>query len=122
MRRMGPSKFVATIDSAAATSSHRRPEILDPHDARVIDEHVQRRVARLQFGSHGADTCRVFDVDRERSHARVRGGGRIERLLAAAGDDDLVPQAWNASASPRPMPDPPPVIRMVLPVSFMLGS
>lgn len=27
----------------------------------------------------------------------------------------LLPSLWNASASPRPMPDPPPVIRIVLP-------
>src|ERR1700733_11564528 len=31
----------------------------------------------------------------------------------------LLPRAWNASARPRPMPEPPPVIRMVLSNSFI---
>src|ERR1700722_10667430 len=30
------------------------------------------------------------------------------------------PRAWNASARPRPMPEPPPVIRIVLPLVFMV--
>src|SRR5580704_7345975 len=29
------------------------------------------------------------------------------------------PKLWKASARPRPMPEPPPVIRIVLPVVFM---
>ncbi len=33
-----------------------------------------------------------------------------------------LPRRWNASARPRPMPVPPPVIRMVLPVSCMGAS
>ena len=32
----------------------------------------------------------------------------------------LLPSLWNASARPRPMPEPPPVMRMVLPVDFMV--
>lgn len=31
----------------------------------------------------------------------------------------VLPSWWNASASPRPMPEPPPVIRIVLPVVFI---
>src|SRR6266436_8397828 len=34
----------------------------------------------------------------------------------------LLPSPWSASASARPMPDPPPVMKMVLPVSFMMVS
>ena len=40
-------------------------------------------------------------------------------LLAAAGDDDLVAKRVERSARPRPMPEPPPVMRMVLPVRFI---
>ena len=32
----------------------------------------------------------------------------------------LLPSRWKASASPRPMPEPPPVMSMVLPVGFMV--
>jgi hypothetical protein len=32
----------------------------------------------------------------------------------------LLPSLWKASARPRPMPEPPPVMRMVLPVVFMV--
>ena len=31
----------------------------------------------------------------------------------------VFPSAWNASARPRPMPLPPPVIRIVFPVIFI---
>src|SRR5579883_695880 len=34
----------------------------------------------------------------------------------------LLPAAWNASARPRPIPEPPPVMRMVLPVVCMAPS
>jgi hypothetical protein len=29
---------------------------------------------------------------------------------------------WKASARPRPMPEPPPVMRILLPVIFIVGS
>ena len=56
---------------------------------------------------------------RQRLHAGVGGGGFVESVLAAAGDDDLVAESVKGSASPRPMPEPPPVMRMVLPVGFI---
>ena len=34
----------------------------------------------------------------------------------------LLPFACSASARPRPIPEPPPVMKIVLPVSFMLAS
>jgi hypothetical protein len=34
-------------------------------------------------------------------------------------DDDLVAEFCRASARPRPIPDPPPVTKMVLPESFV---
>ncbi len=32
----------------------------------------------------------------------------------------LLPREWKDSASARPMPEPPPVMRMVFPVMFMV--
>ncbi len=31
----------------------------------------------------------------------------------------LLPSLWKASARPRPIPEPPPVMRMVFPVGFI---
>src|SRR5260221_12681875 len=43
----------------------------------------------------------------------VRGPARRPAMITR------LPRLWRASATPRPMPDPPPVMKIVLPVSFM---
>ena len=84
-------------------------QLLDPHDTRVIDEDVQRRIARRHLARKRAYVDTVFDVQRKRSHAGVRGGDRVQYLLAAASDDDVISEgvegfrkaAANAGAATR---------------------
>ena len=42
------------------------------------------------FGRRLADVGGVFDVEGDGGHAGIGGGGLVEDLLAAAGDDDFV--------------------------------
>jgi hypothetical protein len=67
-------------------------QIFDPHNTGVVDEDVERRILLGHLGSESANVSGVFDVEYGRSHARVLGSSFIERLLATAGDDDLVPE------------------------------
>jgi hypothetical protein len=66
-------------------------QIFESHDTRIINQHIQRRVLRCDLIHKGADVRRVFDVERERFHARALFGCFVESLLAPAGDDDLIP-------------------------------
>ena len=65
-------------------------QLFGPHDTRIVDEDVQRRVARRELSRERADVGGVLDVEHKGGHARVCGSGLVERLLAAAGDDDVV--------------------------------
>jgi hypothetical protein len=65
-------------------------ELFRAHDAGVVDEHVEGGEIGCCLGGKGADGGGVFDVEVERLHAGVGGSGRVERLPAASGDDDLV--------------------------------
>jgi hypothetical protein len=65
-------------------------EFFDTHDTRIVDQHIQRRVARCHLNGERTDAGGVFDVERMGSHTGVLGGGLVERLLAAASDDDPV--------------------------------
>ena len=67
-----------------------RQQILRAHDAGVVDEHIQRGKLARPPGGKGANRGGVFNVQRERLHAGVGGRGLVERLLAPAGDDDLI--------------------------------
>jgi hypothetical protein len=75
----------------------------------------------------------------ERQHVRVEsvdevmlGGTRVVSQRLRGCNDDLIgrrpaiitlfPSLWRASASPRPMPEPPPVMKTVLPLSLMVVS
>ena len=69
------------------------------------------------LGGEGTNGGWVFDVEREGLHAGVGGGGFVEqRAWRRPAMMTWLPCLWKASARPRPMPDPPPVMRMVLPV------
>jgi len=60
------------------------------HDAGIVDEDVERRELGGGLGSEVANGSGVFDVEGEGLHAGIGGGGFVEGMLAAAGDDDLV--------------------------------
>src|SRR6185437_10222776 len=60
------------------------------HDAGVVDEDVEGGEVGGDFGGEGFNRGRIFDIEREGSHAGVGGDGLIEHGLTAAGNDDLV--------------------------------
>jgi hypothetical protein len=67
-------------------------QLFGAHDARVVDEHVERRERGDGLGGKRPDGFGALDVENQRLHARVGGRGYVEQALAAAGDDDLVIQ------------------------------
>ena len=56
----------------------RRLKVLGPHDAGVVDEHVQLRMLRGDLRGEGADRVAVLDIESERGHAGVGGRGFVE--------------------------------------------
>jgi hypothetical protein len=50
------------------------------------------RAARCHLNRKRADVGGVFDIERKGGHTGVRGGGLVECPLAAASDDDVVPE------------------------------
>ena len=65
-------------------------EVFRAHDACVVDDDVERGVVLRQLRGSFADVGGVFDVELDGADARIGGGGLVEDLLAAAGDDDFV--------------------------------
>ena len=67
-----------------------RKDILRAHDARVVDDGVERRVVSREPGRDALDVGRVLDVECDGGHAGVGGGRLVQQSLAAPGDDDLI--------------------------------
>ena len=64
----------------------------------------------------------IGDIELDRLHAGVGRDHLVEMARRRPEMITLLPSLWNASASPRPMPEPPPVMKMVLPVEFHESS
>jgi len=75
-------------------------------DAGVVDENVRRRKVVGHRCSEMSNAGRVCDVERGRPDAGVGSRHLVQRLLPAAGDDDVVAQRveglGQASANARP--------------------
>ena len=67
-------------------------QIFGPHNASVVDEHIQRGKLRRYLGGEGANGLGAFNVESERLHAGVGVRGLIQSLLSPPCDDDLVTQ------------------------------
>lgn len=68
-------------------------QVFRAHDAGIVDEDIQR--GKLGDGLSGkvTDSSRILDIEQERLHAGVGGGGLVERVLPPAGNDDWLPSA-----------------------------
>ncbi len=64
----------------------------------------------------------IFDVEFNELNPRIRSSHLFQRTFASSRDDDLVAFPCSVSAKSRPMPEPPPVIKIVLPVRFIVYS
>ncbi len=64
------------------------------------------------------DRIRVGGIKRFIRHPRIRRRHFLQQTFTAPAMITLFPFAENASASPRPIPDAPPVINIVLPEVF----
>ena len=65
-------------------------EVFGAHDAGVVDDYVEGGVVLRQLRGYFADVGGVFDVELDGADAWICGGGLVEDLLPAAGDDDFV--------------------------------
>jgi hypothetical protein len=72
------------------------------HDARVIDQDVQLRIARDQFFGNRRDARWIGNVEFDRFHAGIRPEGFGEVPLAAARDDDFVPELVESLGQATP--------------------
>jgi hypothetical protein len=68
---------------------------------------------------HAIDAGGIGDVELDRGHAGIGSDDLIEVGATPTGNDHLVAELVKRLAWPRPMPEPPPVMKMVLLVSFM---
>jgi hypothetical protein len=59
----------------------------------------------------------IFDVEFNELNPRICSSHLFQRTFAPSRDNDLV-----AAAKPRPMPEPPPLIKIGLPVRFIVYS
>src|SRR5271165_1698695 len=89
VRRIGPSKFVATIASASAN----RPTLhqLGSHNASVENHYVQGRIITLHLLGEANDRVALSDIDHDGLHARIGRHRFFQRFLSAAGNNHLVP-------------------------------
>ena len=76
--------------ASASASVCGLKDVFGAHDAGVVDDDVERGVVSGEFCGEGADAGGVFNVEDGGGHAGVGGGGLVEGLLAATGDDDFV--------------------------------
>jgi hypothetical protein len=65
-------------------------EVFGTHDAGVVNDDVEGGEVRGEFLREGADACGVLDVEDCGGNAWVGGGGFVEDLFAASGDDNFV--------------------------------
>lgn len=65
-------------------------EVFGAHDAGIVDDSIEGGVGCDEFGGGALDVGGIFDVELDGGHAGIGGGGFVERLLAAASDDDFV--------------------------------
>ena len=67
-------------------------QIFRLHHPGHVDEHVERRIIFRHFLGERLDMFRIGDIERDRFHPGIGSSGFVERLLTAAGDDDLIPK------------------------------
>ena len=65
-------------------------EVFGAHDAGVVDHDVEGGEVGDELCGKGANAGGVFDVEDCGGHAWIGGGGFVQDLLTAAGDDDFI--------------------------------
>ncbi len=93
--------------------------IVERHHAGIVDEHVERGVIDDELRRDALDVGEVGDVDLDALDARVRRRHSSSSALRRPATMTLLPSFVKASASARPMPEVPPVMKIVLPVICM---
>ncbi len=119
VRRMGPRRLVATMASASARSDGWASNF----SARMMPALLMRTLSEgnsattLAPKSWMASGCSISSrSDFMPGFAAVVSSSACCRRPATI---TWLPSAWSDSARPRPMPEPPPVMRMVLPLKFI---
>ena len=85
------------------------------HDASVVDEHIEFRMIRNRLCATaamlaGSATSSSTDcIPGLALTVSARWPFRRPEMITS------LPSLWNASARPRPIPDPPPVMKMIFP-------
>ena len=96
-----------------------RLQVFRPHDSRVVDQYVQRRKLLRELRRSARMFAASSTSSATTSFPDLRRG-LLQGQPAPPRNDDLIAQRVELAASPRPIPEPPPVIRIVLPVIFIL--
>ena len=119
VNRIGPSKFVLTIASETAASIRGPAKF----SILMIPELL---ISTFVAGNSAATRPAKASIDSESSTSSVTAWIPLfPRATSSSAPFRLpatitsFPRSANASANPRPIPDPPPVITMVLPLIFM---
>ena len=111
------------VDLEHAGSPSRRPPPsngADRHDARVVDEHVDRPQPPLDLVEEGGEAGPVGDVERAGPSAPPPSSSAAASRRRRASTSPIAtrqPSLASASASALPMPRPPPVTTATLPCS-----
>ena len=77
-------------------------QVLHPHDAGIVDQHVQCWKLCRYLRRKTADARSIFHIQYQRSHARISGCDRIQRYLASPGHDHLVTELMKSLCQPAP--------------------
>jgi hypothetical protein len=95
-------------------------EVFGAHDAGVVDDDVEGGKPAVSFWAKermpAASSMLRIAEDMPGLAATVSSRTCLRRPAMMT----LLPSLWRASARPPPIPEPPPVMRMVLPVVFMM--
>ncbi|SJM35002.1 hypothetical protein BQ8482_60013 [Mesorhizobium delmotii] len=119
VRRIGPNRLVTIVSSAS-----RRSRVLVRSSRRMTPALLMStlsagcsattRLANAAIAS-GSSTFPTMECMPSRP-AIVRSSASLRRPATIT----VFPSAWKRSASSRPIPDPPPVMRIVFPVIFIV--
>lgn len=91
--------------------------IVEGQDAPVVDDDIARRVLGDHLQSHGLDLRGIGDSQHERRHAGIGLRHLVEQARRRLATMTWLLRRCKASAMPRPMPDVPPMAKMVFPLS-----
>jgi hypothetical protein len=90
-----------------------------PWNAGVVDDDVESGMLGDQASHHGVDAARMGDVELDRLRAGIGSDDLVKIHMPTSRDDHLVVELVERFGEAAAMPEPPPVMKIVLPVSFM---